>query len=202
MACGKTSTASGEAPKRCGGTSKRWCEAPIGFGERAKRLGKDLDVFRVEASGFGVAPIGYGMTGNARRQPLIAMGEVPMGCGETPRDFDERWMDRAGMSTGCAKALMASGRAAMSCGKTLMASWKTAIVSGTTSIGMAEAPMGFGKPPAGLGGAPMSFGRRRSVWKSRRQAESAADRPWRAADEFRESPIEHGEALNVVERRP
>lgn len=67
MGCGEPSIVLGEAAMRCGEPSKGLCEALMGIGERAKELGKGPDVFRVKASGFGVTPIGCGMTGNLRR---------------------------------------------------------------------------------------------------------------------------------------
>lgn len=106
-----------------------------------------------------------------------------------------------GSVDGLRKALMASSKAATACGKPPMDSGltptgcgKTPMASGMTSI--ASRPMSIAR-----GGAPTSFERRQSFQASRRQAESAADGPWRAAEERRDSPIEHGEALNAVESR-
>lgn len=54
------------------------------------------------------------------RQPLIAMGQESMGCGEMSKDRGKRLSDCAGKSMGCGKTLMGFGKAPIDLGGTSM----------------------------------------------------------------------------------
>ena len=58
--------------------------------------------------------------GKRRRRPPIAMDQEPMGCRETPKDCDKRWIDWVGTSMGYGRTLMGLGKRAIGFGETPM----------------------------------------------------------------------------------